>query len=388
MFDKLNSIHGIARPIQHVLRSKTKLILQKWQPGSSMSITVMDLEKETPHGQLLKEFEFGEIVTSTYCHNNTLITDDYDKIFGLKNKNISSRQKFPIWNLNTMQQFANIDFLDQIEGYDEGDIEAEFNCLVMSDEKLAMSFDMFDWDDDKEEYNKGRITFFWNLDTTNPKIENLDFDTCIKFPDGAPGSYILWKMLMNDKFFCNLIKDGQFHVYDMGNLSSAPIGKIEFSKDEAQGTFKLLGDQSPTLVMFADNILKIFNIENCECTLQVDFTSHPDILNRGNLELLFVDNMTCIPFFLQRQRDPSTQDEESRLRGIKQNEEYQLVYVTLEGAIVDALKMNFNIGDYDDGNDQYDESERWVDEQRRFHANQANGAVFIISTYNVFKHEQ
>ena len=54
--------------------------------------------------------------------------------------------------------------------------------------------------------------------------------------------------------------------------------------------------------MFADNILKIFNIENCECTLQVDFTSHPDILNRGNLELLFVDNMTCIPFFLQRQR--------------------------------------------------------------------------------------
>jgi len=133
MFDKLNSIHGIARPIQHFLRSKTKLILQKWQPGSSMSITVMDLEKETPHGQLLKEFEFGEIVTSTYCHNNTLITDDYDKIFGLKNKNISSRQKFPIWNLNTMQQFANIDFLDQIEGYDEGDIEAEFNCLVMSD---------------------------------------------------------------------------------------------------------------------------------------------------------------------------------------------------------------------------------------------------------------
>ena len=62
--------------------------------------------------------------------------------------------------------------------------------------------------------------------------------------------------------------------------------------------------------------------------------------------------------------------------------------MTLEGAIVDALKMNFNIGDYDDGNDQYDESERWVDEQRRFHVNQANGAVFIISTYNVFKHEQ
>ena len=70
-----------------------------------------------------------------------------------------------------MQQFANIDFLDQIEGYDEGDIEAEFNCLVMSDKKLAMSFDMFDWDDDKEEYNKGRITFFWNLDTTNPKAK-------------------------------------------------------------------------------------------------------------------------------------------------------------------------------------------------------------------------
>ena len=35
----------------------------------------------------------------------------------------------------------------------------------------------------------------------------------------------------------------------MGNLSTAPIGKIEFSKDEAQGTFKLLGDQSPTLGM-------------------------------------------------------------------------------------------------------------------------------------------
>ena len=70
-----------------------------------------------------------------------------------------------------MQQFANIDFLDQIEGYDEGDIEAEFNCLVMSDKKLAMSFDMYAWDDDNEEYHKGRITFFWNLDTTNPKAK-------------------------------------------------------------------------------------------------------------------------------------------------------------------------------------------------------------------------
>ena len=33
MFDKLNTIVGIARPIQNVVSTQSKLILTKWQPG-------------------------------------------------------------------------------------------------------------------------------------------------------------------------------------------------------------------------------------------------------------------------------------------------------------------------------------------------------------------
>jgi len=398
MFDKLNTIVGIARPIQNVVSSQSKLILTKWQPASSMSITVVDLEQETPHGELLKEYENGEIVITSHCHSNTLITSTNEIENGIKNTHISCRSKFTIWNLDTLQQVANIDFLDLINGYDFGnvDVQADLNCLVITENKFAISFDMRAWDED--DFDKGRLTLFWTLDTSKPKVENICFDASIKFPDGAPGSipWLLWDMFMNDRFFCNLIKNGQFHIYDMENLSSEQIGKkIEFTESEARGTFKLVKDKSPNLVVYSENILKLLNVENCQCTLQVDFTSYPDILNRGNLELLYIDEFTWIPFFLQRQRnpsiqdddrDPSTQDDESPHRGIKKTEEYLLIYVTLEGTIVDAIKMNFNIGDYDDGSDEYD-YERMEDEQRRFFVKQSNGAIFIISTYNVFNCE-